>query len=334
MEVEQPTLLNRLLKTFQVNKQQLKFTTYAAELSFYIIWAIVPIMLALANVIAILPLSEQDIIIAIEKALPNEVETVLMPLLKSYLGNTSSGIFSLGLVISLWPASNVFNTLQRVLNTIYKAEPRKNFFLARGFAYAFTLAIVLLVGTLSVLLIFGETILELMQNFFQVELFFWNSFVQQGSIIALLSFFLLMTVIYHFIPNINWQFKYSLPGAFFAIVGFGLVSQLFNIYLGFASNVATSNSTIGVFIVVIIWLYFNAMVLCIGAYLNVFIHDFKEMSYWHLVEETTKYHSFASYSPKFRHNSGMMPGLKHEIINKLPTSGAVTSDNERSTRSR
>ncbi|MGO4927287.1 YihY/virulence factor BrkB family protein [Fundicoccus sp. Sow4_F4] len=333
MEVEQPTLGDRLLKTFQVNKQQLQFGTYAAELSFYIIWAIVPIMLALANVIAILPLSEQDIIFYIERALPSEVETVLMPILESYLDNTSTGVFSLGLVISLWPASNVFNTLQRVLNTIYKAEPRKNFFLARGFAYAFTLAIVVVSAALSFLMIFGETVIEMLQSVFHLDLFFWNFFIEQGSIIALLVFFLMLTVIYYFIPNVNWKFKYALPGALFSVIGFILVSQLFNLYLTFASNAATSNSTIGVLIVVIIWLYFNAMVICIGAYINVFYRDFKEKSYWHLVEETTKYKSFNSYSSNFQHYSGAMPGLKHEIIKNLPTSVIDRSDDERRTRS-
>lgn len=333
MELEQPTLGDRLLKTFQVNKQQLQFGTYAAELSFYIIWAIVPIMLALANVIAILPLSEQDIVFFIERALPAEIETVLMPILENYLDNTSSSVFSLGLVISLWPASNVFNTLQRVLNTIYKADSRKNFFLARGFAYAFTLAIVFVFAALSFLLIFGETIIELIKSFLHIDLFFLNFFIEQGFIIALLVFFLLLTIIYHFIPNVNWQFKYALPGAFFSLIGFGIVSQMFNLYLTFASNAATSNSTIGVLIVVIIWLYFNTMVLCIGAYVNVYYHDFKEKSYWHLVEETTQYQSFKSHSADFQHYSGAMPGLKHEIIRKLPTSVFKHSDDERRTRS-
>ncbi len=333
MEVEQPTLGDRLIRTFQVNKQQLQFGTYAAELSFYIIWAIVPIMLALANVIAILPLSEQDIVFFIERALPAEIESVLMPILNSYLDNTSGGIFSLGLVISLWPASNVFNTLQRVLNTIYKAKPRKNFFLARGFAYAFTLAIVFVLAALSFLFIFGETLFEVVQNFFNIDLSFWNFFIEQSGLIALFTFFATLTIIYHFIPNVNWKIKFAIPGALFSLIGFIVVSRLFNIYLTFASNVATSNSTIGVLIVLIIWLYFNAMVVCIGAYINVYLHDFKEKSYWHLVEETTRYQSFHSYSPNFQHYSGTRPGLKHEIIRKIPTSTPKQVDDERRTRS-
>ena len=42
------------------------------------------------------------------------------------------------------------------------------------------------------------------------------------------------------------------------------------------------------------------MVIAIGAYINVFYHDFKEKSYRQLVEETSKYQSFVSYSDNFR----------------------------------
>lgn len=313
-----PTLTAKLFKTFQVNRDQLQFGTYAAELSFYIIWALIPIMLALANVIAVLPISQQEILAAMQSALPSEVESVLIPLLESYLGNTSSGVFSVGLIISLWPASKVFNTVQRVINTIYKAKPRKNVFLARGFAYLFTFLIVLVVTGLMFLFVFGETIIQVIQEMFNVEFYFLSLFVQQGWILGIVVLFALLACMYHFIPNVNWKFKYTLPGTIFAMVGFLLVSQLFTVYLALTGNEANSNSTIGVLIVLIIWLYFNAMVLAIGAYVNVFYHDFKEKSYWRLVEETTEHQSFQSYSDNFQHYSENMPGLKHQINKVFP----------------
>ena len=72
--------------------------------------------------------------------MPAEVSDVIVPILESYIASTSVKALSLGLIISLWPASNVFNAVQRILNTIFKAEPRKNALISRGFAYVFTLA--------------------------------------------------------------------------------------------------------------------------------------------------------------------------------------------------
>lgn len=312
IEMDQPSVFNKLIKTFQINNQQLAFGSYAAELSFYVIWALVPLMLALSNIIAILPFSEAQIIDTIQLALPDEVEVAIIPLLETYLTGTSSGLFSLSLIISLWPASNVFNTMQRVLNTIYKTVPRKNFFIARLFAYVFTLLIVIALVTFTFALVFGETIIDYIQEVFGIQFFLLEFFVNQGWILGLLGIFILLIGIYQFMPNVKWPIKYAIPGTVFALLGFTLVSQLFNVYMRFAGG-NVGGGTIGVFMVAIIWLYLNAMVISIGAYINVFYHDFKEKSYWQLVEETSKYQSFVSYSDNFRQaNSNQF-----ELTNKI-----------------
>ncbi|MGO4936619.1 YihY/virulence factor BrkB family protein [Fundicoccus sp. Sow4_H7] len=330
MELEQPSVVSRLLKTFKVNNQQLKFGSYAAELSFYVISAIIPVLLALANVIAVLPISEAEILQTINRVLPYEVGNVLIPILESYLTGTSSSIFSLGLIISLWPASNVFNTLQRVLNTIYKVEKSQNFIFKRAFAYLFTLATVFVVTILSFTMLFGEYILTFLSETFHIRLYAIDVIFEQGWLIGLLITFSILVVIYYFIPNVDWSINYSIPGAIVALIGFLLVSQLFTLYLAFSSN-STSNSTIGVLIIVVIWLYFNSMVIAIGGYVNVFYHDFKEKSYWKLVEETTQYKQFASYSPNFRHHSSLMPGLKYRIfkVNDEKESQSLLSEKEK-----
>ncbi|XJS09765.1 YihY/virulence factor BrkB family protein [Aerococcaceae bacterium WGS1372] len=295
---DQPSISKRLIKTFQVNNNQLAFGSYAAELSFYVIWALVPLMLALSNIIAVLPFSEAEIIQTIKMALPDEVEVTVIPLLETYLTGTSAGLFSLSLIISLWPASNVFNTLQRVLNTIYKTEPRKNFFISRLFAYVFTLVLVIVLVIFTFALVFGEIIINYIQDVFHIQLQLLDFFVNQGWLLGILGIFILLVGIYYYMPNVQWNLIYAIPGSVFTLLGFILVSQLFNVYMSIAGG-NVGSGTIGVFIVAIIWLYLNAMVIAIGAYINVFFHDFKEKSYWRLVEETKTYKSFTSYSDNY-----------------------------------
>lgn len=310
--MDQPSIFNRLMKTFQVNNQQLAFGSYAAELSFYVIWALVPLLLALSNIISILPYSEMEIIHTIQMALPDEVEVAIIPLLESYLTGTSTGLLSLSLIISLWPASNVFNTLKRVLNTIYKTEPRQNFFIERFFAYVFTLVIVIVLVVFTFGLVFGEFIIKYIQDVFDLEFFLLTFLVNQGWLLGILGVFILLMSIYHFMPNVKWPIKYSLPGTIFTLIGFIVVSQLFNVYMRVAGG-NVGGGTIGVFMVAIIWLYLNAMVIAIGAYINVFYHDFKDKSYWQLVEETTSYRTFVSYSDGFKRTASLTGGLNNKI---------------------
>lgn len=295
---EQPTTVQRLLKVLAVNPQR-KFGSYAAELSFYIIWAVVPLLLAIANVIAVLPFSSDQIVSVINDAMPDEVSDVIVPILESYIASTSVKALSLGLIISLWPASNVFNAVQRILNTIFKAEPRKNALISRGFAYVFTLALVVLIFSLTLVFVFGETILDYLTSTFGIEIPIVGAILQNSGLIGLLSLFILMFSIYQFMPNVNWSPKYASMGAMVALIGFGLISQLFTVYLSFNKNI-DSNSAIGIFIVVIIWLYYNMMVISLGAYAAVIYHDYCERDYLEMVAETTEVEKFKVRSPQFK----------------------------------
>lgn len=265
----------RLVHSYHQNSQQVQFGSYAAELSFYILWAITPILLALANIIAILPIDQDQILSMLEKGIPVQVQSILMPLLKDYLKTTSSSIFSIGLIISLWPASNVFNTLQRVFNKIYKAKPRKNMIVGRIFAYIFTIVMVAGVFVFTSMVMFSEQILRLVQAYIPQQFDVVNVIFSQGWIVGMMLLLCGLLVMYYVVPNVGWSIHYAIPGTIFACVGFVAISQLFTIYLSFAKR-SISNQTIGIFIILMIWLYFNAMVLCLGAYLNVLYHDYKE----------------------------------------------------------
>lgn len=305
--MKKQSIWQRLWRTYQKNSQQVQFGSYAAELSFYILWALVPILLALANVIAILPIDQGQVLSMINQGLPAQVQSILMPLLKDYLQNTSSGVFSLGLIISLWPASNVFNTLQRVFNAIYKAEPRQNMIVGRLFAYIFTIVMVVGIFLLTSMIMFSEQILLLVQAYIPNQLDVVNVILSQGWIIGLILLLLALVIMYYIIPNVNWPIKYAIPGAIFTFVGFAAISQLFTIYLSFAKN-SISNQTIGIFIILMIWLYFNAMVLCLGAYINVIYHDYQEPGFYSdkIVQDGD---ILDSHSPNFHGQANVLTGI-------------------------
>ena len=57
--------------------------------------------------------------------------------------------------------------------------------------------------------------------------------------------------------------------------GFLLVSQLFSLYISFAWKQAPGSGAIGVFIVLMIWLYLLGNVFILGGILNVIYYDYK-----------------------------------------------------------
>lgn len=318
MEIKRQSVLQKLINTFQLNQQQIGFGSYAAELSFYVIWSIVPLALALANVVAVLPINQEDFVLVMQRVLPDEVEPAIMPLIQSYLDQTSTGVFSFSLIISLWPASNIYNTLQRVLNTIYKVDKPTNAVIGRVFAYVSTIVTVIGGIALSFVFVFGETVLNFLRNTFNINLWLLDYIVEQSAIIGLVTVFTALIFVYYFIPDINLRFRYAIPGALFSTLGFILVSQLFTIYVSM-TNRGTGNGTMGVFVIFVIWLYFNSMILALGAYLNIFVHDYVEKSpyipYKGLIQDTLT----AISSDNYQTNLAKKAHFMDEIYKKSDT---------------
>ena len=113
------------------------------EMSYYLLLSLVPILLVVANIIPLLPINTTEILSIIEQAVPGDVSELLMPIVTGYLESSSGGAISIGLLASIWSASNVFSTLRRVLDDVYGANTKKNFVIARfvilsGYACYFT----------------------------------------------------------------------------------------------------------------------------------------------------------------------------------------------------
>lgn len=247
----------------------------SAQLAYYILLALFPILLVLGNVIPLLPIPTDQVLEYVKVGVPAEVSEVLLPILKGYLEGGSGGAISLGLIISIWPASKAFNVFQRVLNQVYDTRVRKNFIIARVFSFLTAILLISLMGVVAFIFVFGKEILQLLQNFFPINLAIVSTFLSLRWIVAFGILILIMAFVYYFVPNVKWPFKFALPGAVFTTIGFLIISQLFSLYISFAGKQAIGSGAIGVFIVLMIWLYLLGNVFILGGIVNVIFYDYK-----------------------------------------------------------
>lgn len=259
----------------------------SAQLAYYILLALFPILLVLGNVVPLLPIPTDQILEYVKVGIPAEVSEVLLPLLREYLEGGSGGVISIGLIISIWPASQAFNVFQDVLNKIYDTKVRKNFIIVRVFSFLTAILLISLMGVVAFIFVFGKEILQLLQNFFPINLAVVNTFESLRWVVAFVILILIMAFVYYFVPNVKWPFKFALPGAIFSTVGFLLISQLFSLYISFAGRQAIGSGTIGVFIVLMIWLYLLGNVFILGGVINVIFYDYKHEDVVVIDEEKT-----------------------------------------------
>lgn len=267
-----------LFEAFQIilaNWQRAAIMQGAAEMAYFLLLSLVPILLVLANIIPLLPFDPAEIISIIESSFPEDISGMLVPIVTDYMSSASGGAISIGLLAAIWSASNVFSTVRRVLDDVYGAKIKNNFLIARILSLLIMISILLLVGFAIFVFVFGEQILNFISDFFEIEIPFIQEFLLASWIILPIILFLVSIVIYHFVPNHHLNIKYAIPGAIFTSIGLLLLSQSFSLISQLMGGDAIANQTIGGFIVLMLFLYLANVVILFGALINTLTFELK-----------------------------------------------------------
>lgn len=268
----------KMIRFFKISKEnwgRAKISGQAGELAYFLLLSLFPVLLVIANVIPLFPIDVDAVLSYLETAVPPNIYNVIGPILTGYLNSSSGGVISIGLITALWSASKAFNSLQNIMNEVYGVEPRKNFILVRLASLFVEIAIVLIVGSIIFVFVFGEIILSFVEDFLSIDLSFVMQLLQLRWLILLIVLMALFMAIYFLVPNHHLKLKYAIPGAVFATIGWLVLSQGFTIYLQFAGGDAVANATFGVFIVLMLWLYLASMILLIGGLLNTIYYEYR-----------------------------------------------------------
>jgi membrane protein len=245
-------------------------TLLAASIAYYTLLSIFPMilgLLAIAGVIFDDPATRERFVTGVASLFPGSESLIV-----STIDDVVSGRGSAGLVATLgllWSASGVFSTVAVALNTIWRVPSERNPIASAVLAVALVFGVGLIFG-LSLLL---STALAIVANL-RVPLL-GVSLADVPLLIALfgLALPLLMTFavfafIYRFIPNrwLGWSVVW--PGAVLASFLFEVGKQVFVWYLSSVAHLNAVYGSIGAVIAMVVWSYYAAIILLIGAEFN------------------------------------------------------------------
>ncbi|WP_208560603.1 YihY/virulence factor BrkB family protein [Marinilactibacillus kalidii] len=267
--------LIRLINIFQSNWERADINQSAAGMAYFLLLSLLPILLVIANVIPLLPMATEDILNFMSEVIPQDIFNVLEPTLASYLESGSGGVISIGLLGAIWSASKVINILRKVLNDVYGATMQNNFIIARIISVFVMTGILIVIGLVVFLFVFGEQILTIIQDFVDLQLPFIDTFLIVRYIVLIAILFVVFFIVYRFVPNHNITVKYSFPGAIFSTVGWLILVQGFSLYLNVAGGDAVANATFGAFIALMLFLYLSSIIMLLGGLLNTIIFEWK-----------------------------------------------------------
>jgi membrane protein len=245
----------------------------AAQLSYYFLLALFPLLLFLVTLFGYFAASSTELRTNLLTYLGTVVPSSAVALISATLDEISKGKgggkLSFGILAALWAASNGMGAITQTLNVAYDVEETRPWWKVRLFSIGLTVFLAVLIISALVVVLYGGRIVDLiamragLTDTFRIA---WK--VLQWPIA--LGFLLIgFGTIYYFAPNLPEQkWRWITPGSVVAVVLWLLVSFAFRIYLHFFNSYSATYGSLGALIILMLWFYLTGIAILVGGEIN------------------------------------------------------------------
>lgn len=240
----------------------------AAELSYYFLLSLFPLLIVLVNVIAYLPGAEEGLLSGVARIAPADALRLVETFVDDVVSHRSEGLLSAGLIASLWSASSGVASLMEALNTAYDADESRPLWKRRSIAIALTVAMALLVSGGALLIIVGHRLNSWLDRSHRLNAAGALALTAVGYLVGFLLLLVGISVVYYFGTNIKRGTRPIITGAIFASVGIVIGSLLFSLYLRLVPGASAIYGSLGAVVTLMLWLYLMGLMLLVGGEIN------------------------------------------------------------------
>lgn len=245
----------------------------AAQLSYYFLLALFPLLLFLINILGYLAqqgtLFRDKLLVYLAALMPASAFLLVHNTLDEVSASSGKGKLSFGLLAALWAASNGMGAISDTLNIAYNVKEKRPWWKVRLICVGLTVALAILILAALAIVLYGGTIGEA----FAARYGFGNLFTIVWKIvqwpIALLFVLTTFNLVYNFAPNIPAHARrFVTPGAFAGVGLWLAVSFGFRLYLGFFNSYSVTYGSLGAVIILMLWFYLSGVAILIGGEVN------------------------------------------------------------------
>ncbi|MBP1970620.1 membrane protein [Virgibacillus natechei] len=248
----------------------------AAQLSYFFLLSLFPLLIFLLTLVGYLPIEEQRVLGLIADYAPAQIMDLINTNISELLNQQHGGLLSIGIIGTLWSASNAIKALTKAFNKGYEVVEDRSFIVSRLIAIAMTIGMVLVLCIALLLPVFGRVIGEYIFSFFGLSEGFITVWEGLRWLVSSIIFYIVFLTLYKIAPNVRIYFRNAIWGALFATISWQVVSLGFSFYVNNMGNFSATYGSLGAFIVLMIWLYISGIVIMTGGVINAVIKENKQ----------------------------------------------------------
>ncbi len=240
----------------------------AAELAYYFLFALFPMLIFLTTLVGFLPDFQQTLLSALARTLPAEVMKLVVNTLHDVTINRSGGLLSIGIIGMLWSASGGVVSLMDALNIAYDVKEGRSFWKQRLISVGLTIGLSLFIVAGTLLIMFGDKFSIRLSQALGLGVTFKLIWSMVDYLLGLALILAGIELFYFFGPNVKQKWRWTSPGGVFAVASIVIGSLLFSFYIRYAPSYSATYGSLGAVMVLMLWLYIFGLVLLIGAEVN------------------------------------------------------------------
>lgn len=240
----------------------------AAELAYFLVLTFFPVLICINAFVGLLDLNIQEVLDAAAPFFPRETLGILGDYVGYITTNQSTALLIAGAGMTLFSASAAFRALMNMMEELYG---RKGY---RGFrrivaSLVFSVIFLLTVYLSFVVLLTGDWLFRLVENFFRLEteILPWDWQWFRFLLLFLMVFFFVL-VVYRMAAPRGKPRPPVLTGGFLAAAALVAASALFSWFIGLSSRYSLVYGSLASVIILLVWLYLCGNILILGNVFN------------------------------------------------------------------
>jgi len=246
--------VGRFLRALYTEVRVERVTFMAGSIAYHAFISLLPFLLVLLLLLSEVgdPETASQVVAAIGAYFSPNASGLLTEVVEGARQQTSLSI--LGVLTLLWGALKIFRSLDTAFSDIYETGTENT--LADTFADAAVVLLALVVGLLVV-------------GLASTQLSFGDGAVGTtlARAVAVLALSLVFLPVFYVFPDEDVTVREVVPGTVFAALGWTTLESLFRYYVAFTGTSETFG-VVGTILLIVTWLYFNGLVLLVGAASN------------------------------------------------------------------
>lgn len=257
------------LKNICTNINNDNISAYSAQCSYYTILSFIPFIILLITLIQYTNIEQQALFNAISKIVPSSMNEFILGIVREVYSK-SIGTISISIIFTIWSAGKGLFALIKGLHVVYDVTDKKSnsIIYLKLMSIAQTIIFILLITLGLILLVFGNSLVSIIQNSFGG----FKNFNILSGIVTKLGFifitFIIFLFLYKYMPKHKVTFRSQVPGAIFGAICLNIISFVFSKYLDIFKGFSITYGSLTTLILVMMWTYACFYAIFLGAELN------------------------------------------------------------------